>query len=106
MVLVDADVKNDTMRDRLYRDRTKLSVYGLATYGLALHKQHEAEKLVMVMRNIGQYVVQDNENQTAYLNLPHENLVVLVRQRIRSERLLPEAARGHGAQGHRSRRGS
>ena len=36
MVLVDADVKNDTMRDRLYRDRTKLAVYGLATYGLAL----------------------------------------------------------------------
>ena len=70
MVLVDADVKNDTMRDRLYRDRTKLAVYGLATYGLALNKQHEAEKLAMIMRNISQYVVQDNENQTAYLNLP------------------------------------
>ena len=39
-------------------------------YGLALHKQNEAEKLAMVMRNISQYVVEDDENQTAYLNLP------------------------------------
>ncbi|HEX5472937.1 MAG TPA: MG2 domain-containing protein [Lacipirellulaceae bacterium] len=70
MVLSDADIKNDAMRDRLYRDRTKLSVYGLATYGLALNKQHDAQKLAMIMRNISQYVVQDNENQTAFLNIP------------------------------------
>jgi len=70
MVLVDAKIGNDTMRDHLYNDRTKLAVYGLAMYGLALHKQNEAEKLAMVMRNISQYVVQDNENQTAYLKLP------------------------------------
>jgi hypothetical protein len=70
MVLVDADIKNDTMRDRLYRDRTKLAVYALTNFGLALNKQHESEKLAMIMRNISQYVVQDNENQTAYLNLP------------------------------------
>lgn len=70
MVLADADVKSDAMRDHLYNDRTKLAVYGLATYGLALHKQHETEKLDMVMKNISQFVVEDNENQTAYLNLP------------------------------------
>lgn len=70
MVLVDAGVKNDTMRDRLYKDRTQLAVYALATYGLALNKLHEADKLKMVMQNISQYVVEDNENQTAYLNLP------------------------------------
>jgi uncharacterized protein YfaS (alpha-2-macroglobulin family) len=70
MVLVEGGVKSDKMRDFLYRDRTKLAVYSLATFGLALHKQQEAEKLAMVMRNISQYVVQDNENQTAYLNLP------------------------------------
>ena len=98
MVLVDAGVKSDTMRDYLYHDRTKLAVYGLATYGLALHKQHEADKLAMVMRNISQYVVEDNENQTAYLNLPRKHLVVLVRQRVRSQRVLPEAARGHRAE--------
>jgi uncharacterized protein YfaS (alpha-2-macroglobulin family)/tetratricopeptide (TPR) repeat protein len=72
MVLVDAGVMNDTMRDRLYQDRTHLTVYGMAMYGLALNKQHEAEKLAMVMRNISQYVVEDNENQTAHLNLPQD----------------------------------
>jgi uncharacterized protein YfaS (alpha-2-macroglobulin family) len=70
MVLVDGGVTSDAMRDYLYRDRTELAVYGLATYGLALHKQGEADKLAMVMRNIGQYVVEDDENQTAYLNMP------------------------------------
>jgi uncharacterized protein YfaS (alpha-2-macroglobulin family) len=70
MVLVDANVKTDTMRDRLYRDRTKLNVYGLAVFGLALNKQHDAERLAMIMRNISQYVVEDDENQTAYLRLP------------------------------------
>jgi uncharacterized protein YfaS (alpha-2-macroglobulin family) len=70
MVLVDAGVASDLMRDHLYADRTKLAVYGLATYGLALHKQNEADKLSMIMRNISQYLVQDDENQTAYLNIP------------------------------------
>jgi hypothetical protein len=73
MVLVDAGVRSDAMRDRLYKDRTKLAVYALSMYGLALHKQNEADKLAMVMRNISQYVVEDNENQTAYLKLP-ENI--------------------------------
>ncbi|MGE3639942.1 MAG: alpha-2-macroglobulin [Pirellulales bacterium] len=73
MVLVDGGIKNDTMRDRLYRDRTKLAVYGLALYGVALEKQNENEKLTMVLRNLRQYLVEDNENQTAYLDLP-ENI--------------------------------
>jgi uncharacterized protein YfaS (alpha-2-macroglobulin family) len=70
MVLVDAGVAHDAMRDHLYNDRTQLAVYGLALYGLALHKQNDAEKLAMVLRNISQFVVEDDENQTAYLNLP------------------------------------
>jgi uncharacterized protein YfaS (alpha-2-macroglobulin family) len=39
-------------------------------YGIALEKQGEKEKLDMIMRNIGQYVQQDEENQTAWLRLP------------------------------------
>ena len=70
MVLVDTGVKNDAMRDFLYRDRTKLAVYSMAMYGIALEKQGQQEKLAMIMRNIGQYVQQDDENQTAWLNLP------------------------------------
>jgi len=70
MVLVDADVKNQDMHEFLYRDRTKLAVYSLAMYGLAVEKLGDRPKLDMVMRNISQFVQQDSENQTAWLNLP------------------------------------
>jgi uncharacterized protein YfaS (alpha-2-macroglobulin family) len=70
MVLVDADVKNAEMHEFLYRHRTDLAVYALSMYGIAVQKLGDKEKLDMVMRNIGQFVVEDNENQTAYLNLP------------------------------------
>ncbi len=71
MVLIDADSANEEMNEFLYRDRTRLAVYSLAMYGVALHEQGGQEaKLAMVGRNLGQYVQQDNENQTAWLNLP------------------------------------
>jgi len=70
MVLAEAGRDNPRMRDYLYRDRTKLAVYSLATFGLALHHHGDAEKLAMVMQNLGQYVRQDDENQTAWLELP------------------------------------
>ncbi|MGA2064908.1 MAG: MG2 domain-containing protein [Thermoguttaceae bacterium] len=70
MVLVDAGVKHADMREFLDRDRTKLAVYALAMYGLALDKEGQKEKLAVVLQNIGQYVQQDDENQTAWLNLP------------------------------------
>lgn len=73
MVLTDANVKNDAMKDFLYRDRTKLAVYAKALYGLALHKLKEADKLAMILENIDQFVVQDEENQTAHLRMPAEN---------------------------------
>ena len=73
MVLVDAGVRNDDMLDFLYRDRTQLAVYAKAMFGLALQKHGEKDKLAMILQNIDQYVVQDDENQTAYLKLPDEN---------------------------------
>lgn len=73
MVLVDADHRDADMLKYLERDRPKLSVYALSLYGLALHKLGEADKLAAVMQNIGQYVVEDAENETAYLNLPADN---------------------------------
>ena len=39
MVLVDAGVKNDDMREFLYRDRTQLAVYSKAMFGLRSHKR-------------------------------------------------------------------
>jgi uncharacterized protein YfaS (alpha-2-macroglobulin family) len=73
MVLVDAGAQSDDMRDFLYRDRTQISVYAKAMFGIALHKNQQAEKLAMIMENIRQYVVEDAENQTAYLKLPADN---------------------------------
>jgi uncharacterized protein YfaS (alpha-2-macroglobulin family) len=73
MVLVDAGVHGPEMRDYLYKDRTHLAVYAKALYGLALFKDQEGEKLAMIMKNIEQYLVQDDENQTAYLRLPENN---------------------------------
>ena len=73
MVLNDAGQINQEMREFLYRDRTYLSVYGKAIYGLALHSQGQDEKLDMILQNIEQFVVEDAENQTAYLKLPNGN---------------------------------
>jgi uncharacterized protein YfaS (alpha-2-macroglobulin family) len=40
-------------------------------FGLALHKQQQIEQRDMVIRNIDQFVVTDNENQTTYIDLPN-----------------------------------
>jgi uncharacterized protein YfaS (alpha-2-macroglobulin family) len=73
MVLVDGGVERRPMRDYLYRDRTRLAVYAKAIFGLALHAVEDTGKLDMVLQNIEQYLVQDDENQTAYLNLPNNS---------------------------------
>jgi alpha-2-macroglobulin len=73
MVLTDAGVKNADMLKYLYEDRNGLAVYSKAMYGIALHKLAEKDKLAMVVKNIDQYLVQDDENQTAYLKLPQNN---------------------------------
>ncbi|MDA1087634.1 MAG: MG2 domain-containing protein [Verrucomicrobia bacterium] len=71
MVLVDAAKTSDEMMTYLYEDRNHLPVYAKAMFGLALHKQGQADKLAMIMRNIEQVLVQDDENQTAYLDMPN-----------------------------------
>jgi uncharacterized protein YfaS (alpha-2-macroglobulin family) len=71
MVLTEADFENEKMRAYLYRDRNALSVYAKALFGMALHRIGDKQKLAMIMRNIEQYLVEDPENQTAYLNLPN-----------------------------------
>ena len=73
MILTDAGHVNQEMRDFLYRDRIQLSVYGKVVFGLALHSQEQTEKLDMILQNIEQFVVEDDENQTAYLKLPNES---------------------------------
>ncbi|MBN2712177.1 MAG: alpha-2-macroglobulin, partial [Planctomycetes bacterium] len=72
MVLVDEKVDNVKMRDFLYRDRNRLSVYAKCMFGMALHNVGDVEKRDMVIRNVEQFVVKDKENQTAYLKLGNE----------------------------------
>jgi uncharacterized protein YfaS (alpha-2-macroglobulin family) len=72
MVLTDAGARDDRMLGFLDRDRTHLSVYAKAMFGLALERVGARDKLADVLQNIGQYVVRDDENQTAYLKLPNE----------------------------------
>ncbi|MHC4873244.1 MAG: alpha-2-macroglobulin family protein, partial [Planctomycetota bacterium] len=69
MVLADEKVNNTQMKDFLFRDRAKISVYGLSMYGIALDKVKDIEKRDAVVKNIEQYLVEDKENQTAYLNI-------------------------------------
>ena len=73
MILLDADISSNTMLEYLYRDRVKLSAYGKAVFGIALHKQKQDEKLAMILQNLGQFLVRDQENQSAYLQLPEGN---------------------------------
>ncbi len=69
-VAARSEANTAEMRRFLYRDRTKLSLYGAALFGLALHSQSEVESRDMIIRNIDQFVVTDKENQTTYINLP------------------------------------
>jgi uncharacterized protein YfaS (alpha-2-macroglobulin family) len=72
MVQADAGIKNDRMLAFLERDRTHLSVYAKAMYGLALERIGEKDKLAVVLQNLSQYLVRDDENQTAFLKLPNQ----------------------------------
>lgn len=71
--LVELDQENDDMRDFLYRDRTHLSVYSNAVIALAFHQIGDQEKLTMLRRNLDQYLVTDQENETAYLKMAEDN---------------------------------
>jgi hypothetical protein len=59
----------DEMGRFLYRDRLKLSPYGLSMAGLGFDNVQAVEKRDMVIENLSQYLVEDDENQTAYLKI-------------------------------------
>ena len=67
------DANDPTMTDYLYRDRQNLSVYSTALTGMVLHDQQDTERRDMILRNIEQTLVQDDENQTAYLRMPQNS---------------------------------
>lgn len=68
-VLVENGRHDQRMEGYLYRDRLKLSAYSLVLFGLALEQTKSADRLAMVVRNLSQYLVVDDENDTAYLRV-------------------------------------
>lgn len=68
-VLTEHNGHNSEMSDYLFRDREHLSVYAKALTGLVLHSGEDIDRRDLVLRNIEQFLVQDEENQTAYLRM-------------------------------------
>ncbi len=73
MTLIKGGIHNPSMTARLYADRNALSIYGKSMLGLALHAVDRAEERDMVIRNIEQVLVEDEENQTAWLELGNDS---------------------------------
>ncbi len=71
-VLAHAGKVNKEMLSFLYEDRNFLSVYAKAMLGYACHEIGETAKRDMLLRNVEQYLKQDDENQTAWLELPNQ----------------------------------
>ena len=57
------------MADLLFRDKSHLSQYGLALFGLGMSADPAERRTAEILRNLKQFLVLDDENQTAWLNL-------------------------------------
>ncbi len=68
--LVKAGVGSDEMRGLLYDKRNGLSRLNVGLLGLACHAKGETDRRDMCLRNLRQFVKLDDENQTAWLDLP------------------------------------
>jgi hypothetical protein len=68
--LVRAGIKSGFMLEKLFKDRGKLSINGLTLFANACQELKDADKLKMLLKNIEQFIVEDKENQTAYLRIP------------------------------------
>ena len=68
--LLKARVKSKFMLEKLYKDRAKLSLNGLTVLATACQRLKDKKKLKMLLQNIEQFIVEDEENQSAYLRIP------------------------------------
>ena len=69
LVLAEAKHNNKEMLGYLFRDKNQLSVYAKAITGMACHLAKDNEKRDALIRNIEQFLVYDDENQSAHLKL-------------------------------------
>ncbi len=67
-VLAKAGKPNKELNGFLYELRSQLAPYGLSMLGLALSPK--SDERAMVVRNLTQFRMVDDENQTSYLNIP------------------------------------
>ncbi len=72
-VLVEAGQTEAEMQRILFRDRLKLSLYSQALLGLALHELGGHGERDVIIQNLDQFLTVDDENQTAYLDLPNNS---------------------------------
>jgi uncharacterized protein YfaS (alpha-2-macroglobulin family) len=68
-ILAENGKESSEMRKFLMRDKSTLSVYSLCLMGMGFHALKLENELKEVMENIDQYLEQDEENQTAWLNV-------------------------------------
>ncbi len=73
MILADEGKDHAEMRGFLYRDRTELPVYAKSMFACGLHAVKQTAQRDMVQRNIEQFLQQDEENQTAWLEMGGNN---------------------------------
>lgn len=69
LTLVEGGRGRVEMRARLYQDRLDLPRSAQAMTGLACALSNENERRDMIIRNLSQFIVRVEENQTAYLDL-------------------------------------
>lgn len=69
MVLSESNQSSAPMIDALYRDRLSLSIYAQSMLALTLDAVDRVQERDLVRRNIEQFLVVDDENQTAYLKM-------------------------------------
>ncbi len=69
IVLESAARRSAEMERFLVRDRVGLSLYAKAMLVLTFHKLGNVEQVALLRKNIEQFLVQDEENQTAWLDM-------------------------------------
>lgn len=72
LVLSRADRHQAKMLAMLYQDRNQLSPYAQAMLAMAFHHHNQLNERNQIQRNLEQFLVEDDENQTAYLDLNNQ----------------------------------
>ncbi|MDD5598223.1 MAG: alpha-2-macroglobulin family protein, partial [Victivallaceae bacterium] len=68
--LVKTGEKSAFLLEKLYACRSELSLNGITLLASACYRLNAKAKLQLLLKNIEQFIVEDAENQTAYLRLP------------------------------------